>query len=69
MDDLTLEKITMIFYILGLIFKPIFDILRTVTKNTPGPADDAALDAVERSKAYKVIAWILDWAIRVKLKK
>lgn len=49
--------------------KPLFSFLRSITAATASPADDAILDEVERSKAYKYVSYILDWSLSVKLPK
>lgn len=56
-------------YILSLINKPLFSILRTIADNTTTVKDNEALDKVEASAAYKSLCYILDWAVRVKLAK
>jgi hypothetical protein len=51
------------------VFKPVFSILRTIVSATPSAKDDAVLDKVESSKAYKAVAYVLDYLASIKIAK
>lgn len=53
--------------VLRVIFKPTFSYLRTIADATPSPKDNAALDKIEASKAYKFAEYILDFFASIKL--
>jgi len=54
--------------ILRVVNKPLFSLLRAYVTVTKNEADDKALDAVEKSKLYTYLTYILDWLGSVKLK-
>lgn len=56
-----------VLYIAGVCFKPAFTLLHTYVNATPSVKDNELLAKVEASKAYKAIAYVLDWAVRIKL--
>lgn len=49
------------------IFKPIMTAIHAIVEATPTKADDLVLDEVERSRAYKAMAWIVDYLLSIKL--
>lgn len=55
--------------VMRLIFKPLFTFLVAVVKATPSEADDRWLETVQTSKAYNVIAFLLDYLASIKLPK
>lgn len=63
-----LATIFMVVGILRVINKPLFSILKSVAKETPTKADDDALEAVEKSKAYVWMTYALDWLGSIKTK-
>lgn len=54
-------------YVAGVCFKPLFSLLHTYVDATQTIKDNEVLAAVEASKAYQVIQYVLDWAVRIKL--
>ena len=68
-ENAQLAGILSALYLISLFNKALFTFLHDVVKIIPGDKDDKALDAVERSKAYQIIAYVLDWVTRVKLPK
>ena len=54
-------------YILSAINKPLFTLLHAYVDATETIKDNEILSAIEGSKAYAVVKYILDWAVRVKL--
>lgn len=60
-------QVIMILGALRLILKPAMSIWRTVVEMTASPKDDEELDAIEHSKAYHVIAYLLDWGASIKV--
>lgn len=56
-----------ILYIFGMVNKPFFAFLHSLANATENNKDNAMLDAVESSRAYKWLAFVLDWAVRIKL--
>lgn len=60
----------MVFTVVGVlraIFKPIMGVLESYVKATPSADDDAWLEKVKASKAYSVVAWVLDYTASIKL--
>jgi len=62
-----LSSIFMVMGILRAVFKPIFSLARTVVAATPSVKDDAVLDRVEGSKAYKAVLYVLDYIASIKI--
>jgi len=54
-------------YVLGLCNKPLFSLLHTAVDATETIKDNELLAKLEASKAYKIISYVLDWAVRIKL--
>lgn len=52
-----------------MVFKPAFAFARVVVSATETKKDDEVIDAVERSKAYSMIAFALDYLFSIKLIK
>ncbi|MBI5693651.1 MAG: hypothetical protein HZC55_26540 [Verrucomicrobia bacterium] len=52
---------------LRLVFKPLMSAASAYVKSTPGTADDAMLDRVEHSTAFRVAAWLLDYLGSIKV--
>lgn len=52
---------------LRLVFKPIMSALALYVRSTPSTADDALLDRVEHSRAYRIAAWLLDYLGSIKV--
>ncbi len=50
-----------------LILKPAMTILQAYVKLTPYDNDDKWLASAEQSNAYKVLVYLLDWVLSVKL--
>lgn len=59
--------VLMIVGTLRLIFKPLTTFLHQVVDATPTVRDNEILDRIEKSKAFKVVAWALDYFASVKL--
>lgn len=51
------------------IFKPLFSFLHAVVDATPSSKDNAALAKVEKSKVYKIVAYLLDYLGSIKIEK
>lgn len=60
---------TVIFAIgaLRLVMKPVMSALRSYVDYTATPDDNAKLDAVEASKIYTTVCYVLDWIASVKI--
>jgi len=54
---------------LRVVLKPLMVFIEQYVKGTPDTGDDAKLAAVESSKAYKVLVFILDYTASIKLNK
>jgi hypothetical protein len=52
---------------LRLVFKPLMSAIEAFVKSSPSTDDDAVLENVEHSKAFKVLAYLLDWLGSVKV--
>ena len=52
---------------LRLAIKPLMTILQAYVKLTPYDHDDKWLQSVEQSKGYKVVLYLLDWLLSVKV--
>ena len=52
---------------LRVFLKPVVSLARTYVDFTPSQKDNAALDKVLDSKAYKVASYVLDWFGSLKL--
>lgn len=52
---------------LRLAVKPIMTLLQIYVKLTPYDADDKWLASVEASKGYKVLVYLMDWLLSVKV--
>lgn len=50
-----------------LVFKPLMSAAHVFVKSTPSTSDDALLDKVEHSRAFKVAAWLLDYLGSIKV--
>lgn len=62
-----LMTVFLVIGILRAVNKPLFTFLNSLVKATPTLKDDEVLVAVEQSKIYKAIVFILDWTASVKL--
>lgn len=56
-----------ILYVLGLCNKPLFSFLHTLVDATETAKDNEFLARLEASKGYKIVSYVLDWAVRIKL--
>lgn len=54
-------------YFVGLIFKPLFSLIGSVVLATKTKSDDEFLAKVYVSLPYKIIAYVLDLVMRIKL--
>lgn len=61
-----LMSIVFIVGALRVVMKPLVALLRAYVAYTPNAADDAALDAVEASSAWKTFLFVLDWVASIK---
>lgn len=52
---------------LRLLIKPTMTLMQVFVKMTPYDADDKWLASVETSKAYKVLVYLMDWLLSVKM--
>ncbi|MES2697500.1 MAG: hypothetical protein V4773_28800 [Verrucomicrobiota bacterium] len=52
---------------LRLVFKPLMSAVHVYVQSTAGESDDAFLDKVEHSRAYKILAWLLDYFGSIKV--
>ena len=52
---------------LRLAVKPLMTILQAFVKLTPYDSDDQWLKSFEQSKSYKLIVYMMDWVLSVKL--
>jgi len=52
---------------LRLVFKPIMSAVGAYVKSTASTGDDAMLEKVEHSAAFKVAAWLLDYLGSIKV--
>lgn len=60
-------SILSILSVIRIINKPLFSFLHTFVAATSWKADDALLEKIERSAAYKIGSYLLDWTLSVKL--
>ena len=65
----TIGSILAFLALVGFAFKPLMTAVDTYVLNTPSTKDDEYVEGIKSAKWYKVIAFILDWAIRVKIPK
>ncbi len=56
-----------ILYIFGMINKPFFLFMHSLTDATETKTDNEILAKIEGSRLYKGVAFVLDWAVRIKL--
>lgn len=64
--------IVKIFFYLGVVrhfMKPLMSLAVTYVQFTPSKSDNEWLDKVVKNKIYKVVAYLLDWSVSVKLPK
>lgn len=54
-------------WVIGMIFKPLFEFAHKVVDATPTDRDNIILAKVEASSAYRMICYALDWVLRVKI--
>lgn len=54
-------------WVVGMIFKPLFDFAHKVVDATPTDRDNVILAKIEASKVYTSICYVLDWVLRVKV--
>jgi hypothetical protein len=52
---------------LRFFFKPILSLVEAYVKSTPQTTDDEYFDKVEHSRAFKIVAWALDFFASVKV--
>jgi hypothetical protein len=52
---------------IGLFTKPIMSAIEGIVRSSPSTADDAVLEKVEHSAAFRVFAWFLDFFTRIKV--
>ena len=64
--------VIMIFTVMGALrmaMKPIMSMIQIYVDATPSKEDDGLVEKIKGHKAYKMIAYILDWLASVKLPK
>ncbi len=54
---------------LRVLIKPLMEALKVIVSITPSKSDDKIPEQVEKSKAYKVVIFCLDWFASIKIKK
>ncbi|MBI5770898.1 MAG: hypothetical protein HZA93_24180 [Verrucomicrobia bacterium] len=52
---------------LRVVFKPIVSVAEAYVRSTPTPDDDAMLEKVEHSRAFKIVAWLIDYLGSIKI--
>jgi uncharacterized membrane protein required for colicin V production len=52
---------------LRMIMKPVMTILQAYVKLTPYDSDDKWLESFEQSKSYKLVVYLMDWVLSVKM--
>lgn len=52
---------------LRFFFKPIMSLIEAYVRSTPQQSDDAVFDQVSHSRAFKIVAWCLDFFASVKV--
>lgn len=60
-------SVIMVIGFLRLAIKPVMTLLQAYVKLTPYDNDDRWLAGVEQSKGYKLIVYLMDWILSVKL--
>ena len=50
-----------------VLIKPAMSLARYITSKTPTTRDDKALEALEKSKVFATVRYILDWLTSVRL--
>lgn len=68
-DNTAVVFIIWIVGLLRVVNKPLFAGIRSYVQSTESKEDDEMLDAVERSKTYRLVSFILDWTTSVKMKQ
>lgn len=63
----TFASVIMVIGFLRLAIKPVMTLLQTYVKLTPYDNDDRWLAGVEQSKGYKLVVYLMDWILSVKL--
>lgn len=66
---MTYENMRDLFALMGflrIINKPLFTALRSYVESTETKEDDKQLEKIERSQAYKMFLFVLDWFASVK---
>lgn len=61
-----------VFMVIGVcraVFKPLQGVIDNYVAATPSPDDDTKWAAFKESKAFKGIAWFLDYTASIKIKK
>lgn len=59
--------LAMVVGMLRLVMKPIMTALRAIADATPTAKDNEILDGVEKSKAYSMLQFMIDWIASIKL--
>lgn len=54
---------------LRLFIKPLMGLLEAYTQVSPSKVDDKLPEQVKEHKAYKAVAYLLDWFASIKVKK
>lgn len=62
-------SVLMFLGMLRLCIKPVMTILQVYVKWTPYDNDDKWLASLEESKGYKLLVYLLDWILSVKVPK
>lgn len=66
-DTPVFSSLLMVVGFLRIAIKPLMTILQAYVKLTPYDHDDKWLQSVEQSKGYKVVLYLLDWLLSVKV--
>jgi hypothetical protein len=69
-NGVVLQVLTTLVTVMGvarLVVKPVMVALRAIADATPTPVDNQLLDNVEQSKVVKILVFLADWLLSVKL--
>lgn len=59
--------ILMVLGVFRAIFKPLMSVWEAYVKSTPSDSDDKILEGFKASKVYKILVWLVDYLLSIKL--
>lgn len=64
-----MSTVMVVVLVLRAVMQPLSDLVHAYVKATPSPKDDASVEKIEASKAYKAVMYVVQWLSGVKLPK